>query len=557
MADSSGHRTSQKRINVDQVQAGEHRMSTDTGLLAHWKFNGDCRDSSGNGNHGINRGADLAAVGRDSSAYGAARFDGRAAHVEVPAGDMPALAEGDFTLSAWVELPPDGANLHGDILSKYDPVTRSGLNFGTLNFAGVTAAQAHHCNLHFGIDDGAQEPTWVDCGRPGNNLRVYSLAVYNGDLYTGTFEWGADEAGHMYRYAGGQTWEDCGSPDQSNTVASLAVFRGELYAGTSCYRAGGSALEDSPNKHPGGAIYRYMGDASWEYCGRLAGAESIAGMAVYNGELYAIPLYSQGVFRYLGGQDWEYCGTPGRRMMAITVFKGHLYGAGNEGGGVFRYDGGTDWTPCGFQEGVTQVYSFAAYRGELYVGTWPNGTVFRWDGQETWEDVGRLEDEKEVMAMAVYNGKLYAGTLPLANVYRYEGGATWTNTGQLDTTPDVKYRRVWSMAIFQGKLFGGTLPSGRVYSMEAGANVTYDRALAPGWRHLTAVRAGNQLRLYVDGVAVSTSDATAHVPGSIANDQPLRIGFGQHDHFNGSLADVRVYGRALSAAEIAALQETT
>ena len=94
----------------------------------------------------------------------------------------------------------------------------------------------------------------------------------HGDLYTGTFEWGADEAGHMYRYAGGQTWEDCGSPDAANTVASLAVFRGELYAGTSCYRAGGSALEDSPNKHPGGAIYRYRGAATWEYCGRLEGA---------------------------------------------------------------------------------------------------------------------------------------------------------------------------------------------------------------------------------------------------------------------------------------------
>ena len=105
--------------------------------------------------------------------------------------------------------------------------------------------------------------------------------------------------------------------------------------------------------------------------------------------------------------------------------------------------------------------------------------MFRWDGKETWESVGRLEEEKEVMAMAVYNGKLYAGTLPLANVYRYEGGATWTNTGQLDTTPDVKYRRVWSMAVFEGKLFGGTLPSGRVYALQAGANATYDHALAP------------------------------------------------------------------------------
>ena len=111
------------------------------------------------------------------------------------------------------------------------------------------------------------------------------------------------------------------------------------------------------------------------------------------------------------------------------------------------------------------------------------------------------------------------------------------------------------MAIFEGKLFGGTLPSGRVYALEAGANVTYDHALAAGWHHLAAVREGNQLALYVDGARVAAADAAAHVPAAIANNRPLRIGFGQHDHFNGSLADVRVHGRALSAAEIAVLQQ--
>jgi hypothetical protein len=37
----------------------------------------------------------------------------------------------------------------------------------------------------------------------------------------------------------------------------------------------------------------------------------------------------------------------------------------------------------------------------------------------------------------------------------------------------------------------------------------------------------------------------------LTNDQPLRIGLGGHDYFNGSLSDLRLYGRALSAEEIA------
>ena len=288
----------------------------------------------------------------------------------------------------------------------------------------------------------------------------------------------------------------------------------------------------------------------------MEGADSCAGMAVFRGELYAIPLYSQGVFRYQGGDRWEHCGTPGRRMMSLGVFNGHLYGAGNEGGesgGVFRYAGGSDWVHAGGQQGVSQVYSFAAHNGRLHAGTWPEGKVFRDDGDDPWTCVGRLGEELEVMAMAVFNGKLYAGTLPLGQVYRYDGGDTWTLTGQLDTTPDVKYRRVWSMAVYRGRLFAGTLPSGLVYALQAGANVTHDHELAPGWRRLAAVRTEGRLELHVDGVRVATSAACDASAFDLSTDQPLRIGAGAIDTFNGRIRDLRLYRRALAEDEIGRL----
>ena len=154
------------------------------------------------------------------------------------------------------------------------------------------------------------------------------------------------------------------------------------------------------------------------------------------------------------------------------------------------------------------------------------------------------------MGMAVYNGKLYAGTLPLAEVYRYEDGATWTRTGQLDTTPDVRYRRAWSMAVYQGKLFCGTLPSGHVYSIEAGKSVTHDSTLAPGWRHLAAVKQSNRLKLYVDGACVAESPAFDPSDYNVNTQSPLKIGLGPHDYFNGRMRDLRIYDRALSSPEI-------
>ena len=61
--------------------------------------------------------------------------------------------------------------------------------------------------------------------------------------------------------------------------------------------------------------------------------------------------------------------------MALGVFDGDLYAAGNEGGGVFRYLGNSKWEECGYQEGMTQIYSFAVYRGELHIGAWPEARV--------------------------------------------------------------------------------------------------------------------------------------------------------------------------------------
>ena len=160
------------------------------------------------------------------------------------------------------------------------------------------------------------------------------------------------------------------------------------------------------------------------------------------------------------------------------------------------------------------------------------------------------------MGMSVYNGKLYAGTLPFADVYRYEGGQKWVTTGRLDNTPDVRYRRAWVMAVFQGKLFCGVLPSGHVLSLEAGKSVTLDRALPAGWQHLAAVKSADTLKLYVNGKLVSSSSTFDASRFNLQPNQPLKIGFGQHDYFNGKMKDVRVYRRALTSAQVTGLAET-
>jgi hypothetical protein len=72
------------------------------------------------------------------------------------------------------------------------------------------------------------------------------------------------------------------------------------------------------------------------------------------------------------------------------------------------------------------------------------------------------------------------------------------------------------------------------------------------WVHLAATYDGDTIRLYVDGELEASADG----PSSVGtNNDPLGIGAGA-DGFRpleGALDDARIYDRALSGAEIAAL----
>ena len=76
---------------------------------------------------------------------------------------------------------------------------------------------------------------------------------------------------------------------------------------------------------------------------------------------------------------------------------------------------------------------------------------------------------------------------------------------------------------------------------------------APGWRHVVAAKAGGLLKLYIDGQCRAQSSPFDPAEYDLSTPSPLRIGFGQHDYFNGRMKDLRLYRRALDEAEIRAL----
>jgi hypothetical protein len=371
---------------------------------------------------------------------------------------------------------------------------------------------------------------------------VGPLFVHRGELHavTTTYDWTRVEtlpfdAGRVYRYRGGTTWEDLGQPSENRTLNCAASYQGRIYVGGGPNQWGVFVGNDDGTWAPS-VLFPMSGPRK---CFPHASAR-------YNGRLF---VGFPSVYAF-DGHEWSYAGVPVE------------------------------------PEATLQTHSFTVYQGRLTAGTWPLAKVARYLGGEAWEELGRVgTDGTEVNSLVVYNGKLYGGSIPRAEVCRFDDTAQWTslrrfyspdgwtpvppreNGGRPTREQVAEWTRVTSMTVHRGRLFAsiGNCTSsvndspadvrGSVHSMEAGKCVSFDKELAPGWRHLAAVRAGGHLRLYVDGRLVAESTAFEPSDYDLTTGHPLLIGFGQVDYFRGKIRDVRAYSRALTADEVQTLYE--
>lgn len=567
------------------AEDGQPGISKEPGLVGYWKLQGDCRDYSGHGNHGINHGVDL-----EKSA-----FDGIDDYIEVPRHASFQFGTGDFSFCARVYTEKDLDDVVGDVFDLYDPALRRGATLSIRSSGSGYVGPGNDRQVVFGIDN-ARATDWEDCGRPSPTSRYVSnsMLVYRGRLYAAVTD-AADEKNwcHVFRYEGNRQWKDCGRVGTGRTtgVGPLVVHNGELYAVTWTY----DWTRVKSGRYDPGRVYRYAGGTKWVDCGQPGDNRTLNSAASYRGKLYVGGgPETWGVFVSGPSNQWETSKVfpkDGERRLfphAMSRYNGRLF-TGYPC--VYSFDG-NEWTYAGLPGPLNtmptlQTHSFVVFQGGLCAGTWPEAKVARYLGGEDWQEFGRVgEDGTEVNTLTVYNGKLYGGSIPRAEVCRYDGVARWTSLrqfyspagwrpglpGKAKTREVNEWSRVTSLAIHAGKLFAGigsctsavvdTPPDpadvlGKVFSMEAGKCVSFDEDMGPGWKHLVAIREGGQLRLYVDGKLVAKSSAFAPADYDISTDRPLRIGFGQTDYFAGKISEVRVYNKALTSAQVRKLFSAT
>ena len=139
--------------------------------------------------------------------------------------------------------------------------------------------------------------------------------------------------------------------------------------------------------------------------------------------------------------------------------------------------------------------------------------------------------------------------------------AVWVKTAQMPTAaPDIVVKWPVSGGSEGRSGYALTMPGGSALfkAYTGGTSGETAQAMGPAindnrWHHLVGRKTATELALFVDGKQVAV---VKHMLGAISNTAPLQFGafgVGAAYDFDGSLDEVRLYSRALSAAEIAAL----
>jgi len=126
-------------------------------------------------------------------------------------------------------------------------------------------------------------------------------------------------------FTDGTTWTEV-EDTSSETIFSLCVFNGYLYAGT----------------YPNGKIFRSQDGTTWIEAGYLSETHIYA-MCVFSGYLYVGTCPNGKIFRSQDGTTWtEVENTSETHILSLCVFNGYLYAGTYPNGKIFRMGGGFD-----------------------------------------------------------------------------------------------------------------------------------------------------------------------------------------------------------------------
>jgi hypothetical protein len=351
------------------------------------------------------------------------------------------------TVNAIVSWDPDGAGSLGTVLVV-------GGAFTTIEGVSVT---------NLAMRDPATGG-WVPVGPNGQAPPVSALCVWNGKLVVGSG--GDNNVGtfdQTVRTWDGSAWASLGTTN-TGSIYTMAVYNGDLYVGGSFWTT------NTSDTNPAQSVARWNpGVQKWDELNANTADGSVLTMCVWNSELVI-----GGGFNLIGGNTFHGCArwngsswlsmnlSNGAVVQALQPYFGGLYVGGgglNDGttnmGGLGRWSG-SSWSSAGGTFGGA-VYCMTVFNGRLIVsglfnsgGASPN--ITQYDGSYTGMGAGT---STYITTMFPYGGLLYVGgSLTTVDAHPANHMAKWNGSGWA-TVGGGSISSVLSMTNFLGGLVLG------------------------------------------------------------------------------------------------------
>ena len=218
--------------------------------------------------------------------------------------------------------------------------------------------------------------TWVDCGGPEGATAIGAMAAFKDRLYASVMYPSAPNAKGVFVNDGERGWTPAGIAGGSRSF-TLATYNGNLWSGGDVYIQEGR-----------GGVFRSNGTGDWIFCGRPGIPPEVKYMQLYSFQIYQGRLHigvwpTADILRYERDTSWTSIGRPGdeKETMAVAVYNGMFYVGTLPLAKVFRYDGENRWADLGQLDETPDVkyrraWSMAVFKGRLFCGTLPSGHVF-------------------------------------------------------------------------------------------------------------------------------------------------------------------------------------
>jgi hypothetical protein len=138
----------------------------------------------------------------------------------------------------------------------------------------------------------------------------------------------------------------------------------------------------------------------------------------------------------------------------------------------------------------------------------------------------------------------------------YDGGASKTLAACMESTYASNYDGYW-LYMRPSSGYAVRFNVNDDWQNETNANATGTTAINDGqWHHVVAMldRTSEELRVYIDGLLEGTGDISGFSGSQETGAEPFEVGSRNQSYtFDGTIDDVRLYKRALSIGEVAAL----